>query len=382
MTPNVRSFRLATGRTARPLEAAVAAGSALAALGAISVAYKTSIVATPGTGAAPVTEPVSVLLPARNEAPRIAACLRSLAAQEGIADLEILVLDDGSTDGTGAIARELAADDPRIRVLHGEPLPPGWLGKPHACAQLAAAARGSVLVFVDADVTLAPQATAAAVAMLRDRGLDLLSPFPRQLSGTFAERLYQPLALWTWIACLPVLDGRAAARPSSCVVSGQFVVVDRAAYEAVGGHAAIREALIEDYALGAAFRAAGRTGGAADGSQIASCRMYEGWAAMRDGHTRWLGTAIPSRRRLAGTVGILALTYLVPPAAALRGSKVGLAGYGAAVAGRALAARRFGERVWPDCAAHPVSIAVACGFMADGRRRRRLGRTSWKGRPV
>lgn len=81
-------------------------------------------------------------------------------------------------------------------------------------------------------------------------------------------------------------------------------------------------------------------------------------------------------------MGVLGLAYLLPPAAALRGSRIGLAGYAVAVAGRAISARRFGERVWPDSAAHPISIAMVCAFLADGRRRRRLGRTEWKDRPV
>ena len=124
---------------------------------------------------------VSVLLPVRDEAPRVAACVRSLLGQTGV-DLEVVVLDDGSTDGTADVVREVAQGDPRLRLLTGRRLRPGWLGKPHACAQLAeAAARTSdVLVFVDADVVLEPHAVAATVALLEDTGLDLLSPYPRQ----------------------------------------------------------------------------------------------------------------------------------------------------------------------------------------------------------
>ncbi|TFV54240.1 glycosyltransferase [Mycobacterium sp. PS03-16] len=118
---------------------------------------------------APVTAAVSLLVPARDEAHRIAPTIRSLLAQRGLGDAEILVLDDGSTDGTADAVRAAAGGDPRLRVLTGVAPPPGWLGKPHACAQLAAAARGEILVFVDADVVLAQDAVAAAVAAIRER---------------------------------------------------------------------------------------------------------------------------------------------------------------------------------------------------------------------
>src|SRR4029077_15360358 len=101
-----------------------------------------------------VTERVSVLIPVRNEAARIEGCLARVLAQVGVPDLQILVLDDGSSDGTGDLARSFAEEDGRVRVIDGTELPDGWLGKPHACADLAAAADGDVLVFVDADVRL------------------------------------------------------------------------------------------------------------------------------------------------------------------------------------------------------------------------------------
>src|SRR5262249_44305272 len=110
------------------------------------------------------TPSVSILVPARDEAANIEACVRGLLAQTYPA-WELIVLDDGSTDGTGAILARLAADEGRLRVLAGAAVPPGWLGKPHACAQLAAAARGDLLLFTDADVRHAPALVGAAVAL-------------------------------------------------------------------------------------------------------------------------------------------------------------------------------------------------------------------------
>lgn len=127
-----------------------------------------------------VDEPVAVLLPLRDEAARVTPCLRALLAQRGVPALRIVILDDGSTDGTADVVRAVVGDDPRVTLLSGVAPPPGWLGKPHACWQLATRAdpAATVLVFVDADVVLAPHAVAAAVTELRAAHATLLSPYP------------------------------------------------------------------------------------------------------------------------------------------------------------------------------------------------------------
>ena len=192
---------------------------------------------------------VSVLLPVRDEAERVAACLRSLLAQEGV-DLEVVVLDDGSTDGTADVVRRTGDGDPRLRLLPGRPLPAGWLGKPHACQQLAdaAAASSEVLVFVDADVVLTPHAVAATVALLDDAGLDLVSPYPRQ-EAPGATRLVQPLLQWSWLTFLPLRVAERSPRPSLAAANGQLLAVRRAVYELAGGHGAVRADVVEDVAL-------------------------------------------------------------------------------------------------------------------------------------
>ncbi|HTF08452.1 MAG TPA: glycosyltransferase family A protein, partial [Asanoa sp.] len=262
--------------------------------------------------AASFPDPVAVLLPVRDEVARVGPCLRSLLAQRGIPGLSILVLDDDSTDGTADLVRSLAGDDPRVRLLTGASLPAGWLGKPHACQQLADAAdpAAQVLVFVDADVVLAPDAVAGAAALLRSSRVGLLSPYPRIVVGSWGERLVQPLLQWSWLTFLPLRAMERSARPSLAAAGGQFLVADRSAYRAAGGHAAVRGSVLEDIALA---RAVKRTGGRialADGSRVASCRMYGSWAELAAGYTKSLWASFGSRVGAAAVVGLLIPAYV------------------------------------------------------------------------
>ena len=363
-------------------QALVRLGSAGALLATVHTAVNLRLLRVPPPAPPPVAEPVSLLLPVRDEAHRVEPCLRSLLAQVGVPDLEVLVLDDGSGDGTADVVRRAAGADPRVRLLTGAPLPTGWLGKPHACAQLAAAARGSVLVFVDADVVLAPHAVAATVALLRSASLDLVSPYPRQVALTVAERLVQPLLQWSWLTFLPLRLAERSPRTSLAAANGQLLAVDAEVYRHAGGHAAVRGEVLEDLALMRAVKRAGGRGGVADGTHVATCRMYDGWPDLRAGYTKSLWSAFGSPAGAAATMGLLGLLYVVPPLAALRGSRAGLAGWAAVVAGRALVARRVGGRVLPDVLAHPASVLVLAALTGESLRRRRRGRLTWKGRAV
>ncbi|WP_432522912.1 glycosyltransferase [Kineococcus sp. SYSU DK006] len=325
---------------------------------------------------------VSVLVPVRDEEGRVGTCLTSLLDQLALPDHEVLVYDDASTDRTADVVEAVAAADPRVRLLRGDGPPAGWLGKAHACQRLAEAATGEVLVFVDADVVLAPHAVAAGVDLLRGTGLDLLCPYPRQLALTWSERLVQPLLQWSWLTTLPLRRAEVSARPSLAAANGQFLLVDAAAYHRAGGHAAVRTEVLDDIALLRAVKAAGGRGGVADGTALATCRMYEDWPALREGYAKSLWSAFGSGPGAVAVGAGLALTYLLPPLAALTGSPVGAAGYLAAVVGRYAAAERTGGRSLPDAFAHPASVALLLGLLADSRRRHARGGLAWKGRPL
>jgi hypothetical protein len=330
----------------------------------------------------PVPGRISVLVPVRDEEDRIETCLTSLLDQLSVPDYEVLVLDDASTDRTADIVAAIAAADPRVRLLRSEGPEPGWLGKTHACHLLAQAAGGEVLVFVDADVVLAPHAVAAGVDLLRSTGLDLVSPYPRQLADTWSERLVQPLLQWSWLTTLPLRRAEVSPRASLAAANGQFLLVDTAAYRDAGGHAAVRAEVLDDLALLRSVKAHGGRGGVADGTALATCRMYGGWDELREGYAKSLWSAFGSAPA-AGAVGAaLALAYLVPPVAALTGSKAGALGYLAGVVGRYAAAERTGGRSVPDAFAHPASIAVFLGLLADSWRRHGRGELTWKGRTL
>lgn len=359
----------------------VAAGTALSLASLGLTVDNLRRLRTPDPRAAPPTERVAVLVPARDEAADITDCVRALlAATDGWpAPVEVVVLDDGSVDGTAGLVRGL--DDPRVRVVDGTPPPAGWLAKPWACHELAGAAhpRARVLVFVDADVRVAPGGLAATVDLLRSSGLDLVSPHPRQLAHGVAERLVQPLLAWSWLSMLPLGAAERSARPTLTAANGQLLAVDTAAYRAVGGHTAGE--VLDDIALLRRLKGAGRHGVVADGTATASCRMYRGAGELREGYAKSLWSAFGSRRGTVGVLALLLVTHVVPPAAALGGSRVGLVGYLAGVASRALAARRTGARPL-DALAHPASVIALAGLTVDSWRRRRAGTLRWRGRPV
>ena len=363
--------------------AAVTAGSVGAAVGTVHTAVNAGLLRRPTADPGPPGR-VSVLLPLRNEADRVEPALRSLLDQAHGQDLDLVILDDESTDGTADLVRRVAAGDRRVRLLSGRPVPAGWLGKPHACQQLADAAdpASEVLVFVDADVVLAPVAIAATVDLLRRHRLDLVSPFPRQLAVSPMERLVQPLLQWSWLTFLPLRIAERSARTSLAAANGQLLAVRRAPYLRAGGHAGIRTEVLDDVALLRAVKRAGGTGGVADGTGLATCRMYRSWPELRDGYGKSLWTAFGSPAGTVGGLAVLTVLYVVPAIAAAGGSAIGAAGYASGVAGRYLTARRTGGRRWPDPLTHPASVVTFCWLTGYSWRQRRYGTAIWRGRPL
>ena len=247
---------------------------------------------------------VSLLIPARDEEVQIGVAVRAALNSRNV-ELEVIVLDDHSSDRTAAIVREIARTDPRLRIELAPPLPRGWSGKQHACHRLAQLAAHPLLVFVDADVRLAPDALARIAAFMDARPVGLASGFPQEQTGTLAEKLLVPLIHVLLLGWLPMIFMRHFVHPSFGAACGQLIAVQRDAYERAGGHAAIRASLHDGLTLPRAFRRAGIMTDLFDASAIASCRMYRGAEAV------WRGFSKNATEGMATPIGLPVWTTLL-----------------------------------------------------------------------
>ena len=256
----------------------------------------------PATGEARL--PCSVLIPARNEEQNIAPAVRSILKSTG-AFFEVIVLDDGSTDRTAQIVREIAESDHRVRLFSAPPLPEGWCGKQHACYVLSQLASHQLLVFLDADVRLKADALARLAAFMDQTGAALASGVPGQETRTFSERLLIPLVHFVLLGFLPIQRMRTTRVPACGAGCGQLFVALRQAYHACGGHSAIRETLHDGPKLPRVFRAAGFATDLFDATDIANCRMYSTGAEVWRGLARNAHEALGSPRLIGPATLIL-----------------------------------------------------------------------------
>ena len=322
---------------------------------------------------------VSVLIPARNEEANIADAVGCVLASAGVS-VEVCVLDDGSTDRTAHILAGMS--DPRLRVIQGGSLPAGWSGKQHACWVLSEHAGNGLMVFVDADVRLAPDALSRMAGFMARNDVGLASGFPRQVTRSWAEWLLLPLIHLLLLGYLPM--GRMARdlSPSLGAGCGQLFIARREAYRRAGGHAAIRASLHDGITLPRAFRRAGVMTGLFDATSFASCRMYRDAAGVFEGLTKNAteGMAKPVALPLwtvilaGGHVLPFLLLVLWPP------GPVALAACACAWGLRGVLARRFGQS-WLSVALHPVGVAALLLLQWNALLRQAAGvKATWRGR--
>jgi chlorobactene glucosyltransferase len=229
---------------------------------------------------------ISILVPARNEESDIATCLESLRKQD-YPNYEILVLDDNSSDNTAAVVEEIAAADPRVRLLRGKPLPQGWAGKPFACHQLASQARGSWLLFTDADTTHAPAMLRSALSYAHNNRLALISGFPLQHTISFSQRVVIPIMYFIILSWFPLWWLQGSRKPKPGLAIGQFLFVSAPDYHEIGGHEVVKSRILEDIWLGFEMTRRGKRQATVDLSRVVACRMYEGIGDLWEGFTKW-----------------------------------------------------------------------------------------------
>jgi len=236
---------------------------------------------------------ISIIVPARNEEASLGDCLASLTAQTGVA-FEIIVVDDSSSDRTREIAQSFA----KVRVVSPEPLPDGWTGKNNAVVAGAKEACAPWLLFTDADTVHLPGSLARALVEATREGADLLSYSPEQVAVTFAERAVMPVVFAELAAKYPP---QIAREQNSGIVAanGQYLLVRRAAYDAVGGHAAVAAEILEDVALAQLFHNSGKRVYFRYGGDAVRARMYRNWPQLREGWTKNLSLLFPQPERLA-----------------------------------------------------------------------------------
>ena len=338
---------------------------------------------------------LTVIVPARDEEANIALCLQSLLAQDYPASrLNVLVVDDHSADATAAIVRALAARHRRIALIQSPPLPPRWVGKSHALwiGVRSAAPETEWLCFIDADVRAEPGVLSSAMHAALAQRLDLLSLAPRQELQSFAERLIMPCGL-ILLSFLQDLRQAQAHSGSAVTATGQFMLVRRDAYDAVGGHAAVCSAICEDLEFARRLKQSGRSVLLMGGEQLLSTRMYTGWRTLWPGLAKnlvdTLGGPVASLA-VAGAAVILAWAAFAIPlidlVSFLRGTGgaamaliLALAASGAAVGLHIAATFYFRIPFWYGLV-FPFGYTAGALMALDSVRRRLSGQVSWKGR--
>lgn len=251
---------------------------------------------------------VSVLIPARNEERNIRKCLDSVLAQD-YPDFEVIVGDDQSEDNMASIVSSYDS----VILLKGKELPAGWVGKSWACHQLAKTATGELLLFLDADVTLEPQALSSAVAMMQEKKVKMLSCFPCQKTKHFGETLVVPIIDWLLLSFIPLDLVYRTSGAAISIAIGQFIIFDRVAYEQIGGHQKVAGKVTEDTELARLMKKSERRIIAVRSKGLVKCQMYHGFKESIQGLSRsfYYGAHMNPILYIASLIGLVAL-FVIP----------------------------------------------------------------------
>ena len=329
--------------------------------------------------ATPISESVTVLLPVRNEEKNITECLNALEDQIGVADLRIIIINDQSTDKTSELIEIELGRNSNFSTINTQGPQDGWLGKVSALQAGFMQCNSKILITLDADVRLEPHAITMAVNQLNNLHLDFTSPYPQQISGSFIEKLIQPLLHWSWMSTIVLRLVEKFPRSSTAVANGQFFLVRRSALESIEGFTSVQNKVLDDIELARSLISAGFKGVVTEGSYIAKTRMYSNIHEIRQGYGKSLHQAF------GGILGTLLATFFIfltgvlPILLALSGSIIAWLSYFCIVFTRLLSAIR--SRSNPMYALlHPLSSLLLIYLIAYSWRNK--GEIQWKGRTV
>ncbi|CAB4662037.1 unannotated protein [freshwater metagenome] len=322
---------------------------------------------------------VSVIVPLRNEAENISGLVQSLLSQKSLKSVEFIFLDDNSEDDTLELLRLAASGYTNVKIIQGEPLPSGWIGKSWALHQLLAASNGEIIVSIDADVRITPDAISRSITLMKSSALDFLSPYPRQIANTLGERLIQPLLQWSWMTTLLLAIAERTSFSSMAVANGQFFLVRKNALVLAGGYESVKAAVLDDVFLARVLVKSGSHGVVVNGAQIAQCRMYTSWSEIEAGYGKSLRYAFGSSFGSLCAIFFIFLTGIAPLVFALSGSIWGWLAFVLIVGTRILSAIRSRTRII-DSLFHPISSTLLIYLIIYSYLMR--GEISWKGRAI
>jgi glycosyltransferase involved in cell wall biosynthesis len=321
---------------------------------------------------------ILVLLPVRNEEANIARVINDLENQIKVPHLKVLIINDSSEDRTAEIAQGLTSA--RVSVMNAPAPQAGWLGKVSALqAAYRASDSSDFVISIDADVTFTADAIARAVKSLDESGLDFISPYPRQLAQTWAERLTQPLLQWSWMSTVLLRGAEKFPLKSTVICNGQFLVMRATSLRAINGFESVAHKVLDDIELGRSFVAAGFTGAVIDGSALSATRMYSSFTEIRAGYGKSLSAAFGSLVGALVVAIFITATGLIPLFSALTGNLLGVAALFAIIGTRIISAASSGTRI-RDSFLHPASAALFIYLLFFSWRNK--GAIQWKGRTV
>jgi cellulose synthase/poly-beta-1,6-N-acetylglucosamine synthase-like glycosyltransferase len=330
-------------------------------------------------GALTTNATITILAPMRNEEGNVIEFVEAIKAQKNARNVKALIINDGSTDFTSTLLAQEVDGSSSISVIETSAPRQGWLGKVSALQDGFEKADSEFIITLDADVRLEPYAIAAAITQIHTLKLDFISPYPRQIAGTFAEKLIQPLLHWSWMSTIVLRLAEKFPRKSTAVANGQFFIVRKSALDAIGGFESVSHKVLDDVELARSLIGAGFCGVVTDGSALATTRMYNGFDEIRQGYGKSLSTAFGGPIGSVIAIAFIALTGIAPALLALNGYIVGWIAYVMMVFTRQLSAMKSRGSLLTSFL-HPLSSALLIYLIAYSWINR--GKIQWKGRTV